>query len=123
LAWELEENGIVRRVTAQDLLARTVFYKVANHGSENAFEERSLEAMTCPDLVAGISVDKAFAHKLGFGMPAPVVYSRLLDMTRGRLLRPDFDGLKAVEPRNPPPDPNFYERIRVTPLYVDYCIL
>ncbi len=76
---------------AADLLHRTVFYKVGHHGSHNAtLKEGGLEAMTNPNLVAAIPVDQNFANNSKhWEMPAPPLYARLQDRTRGRILRAD----------------------------------
>ncbi|MBS0264518.1 MAG: hypothetical protein JSS02_21465, partial [Planctomycetes bacterium] len=55
LEWKVKRDGKTETVTAQDLLANTVLYKVSHHGSHNAtVKEKGLEMMTHPDLVAMI---------------------------------------------------------------------
>ena len=84
-------------VTASDLLARTVLYKVGHHGSHNAtLQARGLELMTHPDLVALIPVVEAVAREQssssnpdGWAMPYDPLYSRLKARTRSRILRGD----------------------------------
>lgn len=79
-----------RAITADDLLRRTVLYKVGHHGSHNAtLRENGLEKMTHPDLVALIPVDEAMATKKHWKMPFGSLYERLLAKTRGRVLRVD----------------------------------
>jgi hypothetical protein len=80
-----------KQVTALDLLARTVFYKVGHHGSSNATRStEGLEAMTHPDLVAFIPTDETMATKVGWGaIPAPGLLKRLEDRTQRRVIRAD----------------------------------
>jgi hypothetical protein len=75
-----------RTVTAADLLARTVFYKVGHHGSHNAtLREKGLDRMTRPDLVAFVPVDRAIARlKHWDRMPLPSIIEELRRKTRGR---------------------------------------
>ena len=81
----------IKAFDAADLLQRTVFYKVGHHGSHNAtLKEGGLEAMTRPRLVAAIPVDQDFANNSKhWAMPAPPLYARLQELTRGRILRAD----------------------------------
>ncbi|HJW26513.1 MAG TPA: MBL fold metallo-hydrolase [Rhodocyclaceae bacterium] len=129
LSWAVEERaGQDRTVTAADLLARTVFYKVGHHGSHNAtLMEGGLEAMTHPDLVAAIPVKEAFAEQKGWEMPAQVLYRRLLEKTRGRIIRADGSGPTLSDPARPPDLQvcgEFKARVTLPPggggLYVDY---
>lgn len=93
LTWDVAgPGGTVRKVTAADLLRRVVLYKVGHHASHNATARgRGLELMQRDDLVALIPVDRAVA--LGksppWQMPAGPLYRRLLEKTRGRVLRSD----------------------------------
>jgi len=77
-------------VTARDLLGRTVLYKVGHHASHNAtLREQGLELMG-NDLVAMIPVNEEFARtSKGWDMPYPALHARLLEKTRGRVLRAD----------------------------------
>ena len=84
------------RVTAKDLLARTVFYKVGHHASHNATaKEAGLELMMNADaLTAFIPVDRAAAlrrnPKGSWRMPARALYRRLLERCQGRVARSDI---------------------------------
>lgn len=129
LSWPAEDGGGKgRTVTAADLLARTVFYKVGHHGSHNAtLMEGGLEAMTHPDLVAAIPVKEAFAEQKGWEMPAQVLYRRLLEKTRGRVIRADGSGPTLSDPARPPDVEvcgEFKAQVALPPdgsgLYVDY---
>jgi hypothetical protein len=92
-------------VHADDLLARTVFYKVAHHGSHNAtLRERGLEKMTHEKLMAMVPVDAATAEKQGWAMPFEPLWERLAEKCRGRILRSDSDGPDGRRLRRLPPE-------------------
>ena len=60
MRWTIPGSRGSRTVTAADLLARTVFYKVGHHASHNATARaKGLELMTSPELTAFIPVDRA----------------------------------------------------------------
>lgn len=97
LKWTVQDaKGESRTVTAADLLARTVFYKVGHHGSHNATAKDSgLELMQREDeLTAFIPVDRAVAlgrnPKGSWKMPARPLYRRLLEKCKGRVARSDI---------------------------------
>jgi hypothetical protein len=73
------------------LLAATVLYKVGHHASHNAtLRANGLELMTHPELVAMIPVKEEFARKTKhWNMPFPSLLARLLERTKGRVLRAD----------------------------------
>ena len=93
-----EVNGLGKDETlnAEELLRRTVLYKVGHHGSHNAtLRENGLEMMTSPELSAMIPVDRkwAFGRKPHpWKMPFDPLYEELLRRTGSRILRSD-DGL------------------------------
>jgi hypothetical protein len=89
--WEVPTaTGGVRQLQAKDLLARTVLYKVGHHSSHNATAvQHGLEMMTSDDLMALIPLDKKVAIKKKWPMPAPKLYERLIEKTKGRVLRSD----------------------------------
>jgi hypothetical protein len=126
LAFELSGSGEVllfpgdASVSAQDLLPRTVFYKVPNHGSETTVDPAVVEAMTHGDLVAAITADVNVARSLGLEMPSVSVQARLTEKTRGRLLIPQADKLTSIATQAS--NQSFLERTSVTELYVDYTI-
>lgn len=100
LSWDTHTWTVDQQpVTAADLLARTVFYKVGHHGSHNAtLCERGLERMTSPELVAFIPVDKQrIAGKQGWQMPWAKLLARLVVRTRGRVIQGD-DGVPQTRP-------------------------
>jgi hypothetical protein len=66
------------KLKAQDLLNRTVLYKVGHHGSHNAtLREKGLEMMISPGLVAMLPVDEKIAHGVKHWLQMP--FKRLLD--------------------------------------------
>jgi len=100
LKWKLAApDGQTQLVKAQDLLQRTVFYKLGHHGSHNAtLREKGLERMTSPDLQAMIPVDRAMVETRGWNMPFPSLLERLQEKTRGRVIRLD-DGIPNALPQ------------------------
>jgi beta-lactamase superfamily II metal-dependent hydrolase len=92
-------------VTAKDLLARTVYLKVAHHGSHNATPERvGLEQMMHPDLAAFIPVSKDDATKAKWHqMPFETILTRLGEKSAGRVLRADDQWMR--QPGGAPPFP------------------
>jgi hypothetical protein len=79
------------KVDGQQLLAATVFYKVAHHGSHNATPRTyGLDRMTRPDLRAFVPVDHAVAQQARYGeMPLPAIMDALTTKTKGALFRSD----------------------------------
>ena len=81
-----------RDVSAEQLLNRTVLYKVGHHGSHNAtLRERGLEMMTDPDLTAMVPVDVYIAHvkKKWMKMPFDPLMTRLSALAHGRVVQAD----------------------------------
>lgn len=75
-----DKDGDKTKVTASDLLQRTIFYKVGHHGSHNAtLREKGLERMVSRRLAAVIPVDMRVAHEVkGWEhMPLPAIQTRL----------------------------------------------
>jgi Metallo-beta-lactamase superfamily len=81
-------------VSAEDLLHRTVMYKVGHHGSHNAtLQEKGLEMMTSQDLTAMLPVDKEWARErrpYPWKMPFDPMYEDLVVRTKSRILRTDI---------------------------------
>ncbi len=97
MVWNVTDPaGKTRKVTAADLLARTVFYKVGHHASHNATaREKGLELMVRQnELTAFIPVDRAVAltrnPQGSWQMPAVPLYLNLLDKCQGRVARSDL---------------------------------
>ena len=77
---------------ANNLLERTVLYKVGHHASHNATLVQGLEAMKHEELVAMIPVDKTdpnITKPDGWKMPADNLYKRIKEKTKYRVLRMD----------------------------------
>lgn len=104
LTWEVPDgNSGKREVKANELLARTVFYKVGHHGSHNATLRKSgLEIMNISkeDFVAMIPTNQDFAKskgKNGWKMPEPKLMERLEEKTNGRVIMADEYGSPTDE--------------------------
>jgi hypothetical protein len=118
---------------AQSLLQRTVLYKVGHHGSKNATLRsdkqgtalKGLELMSHPDLIAMIPVDAHFAaeSKGWRDFPGSALLGRLLEKTKGRVVRSD-----QVLSGNPPSQispatwKSFKRRYSAQSLFVDVFI-
>jgi len=82
---------------AEDLLRRTVLYKVGHHASHNAtLKAKGLSRMARTDrLVAMIPIDETEAHKpkgsnpQGWDMPYGKLLDELISRTEGRIMRAD----------------------------------
>jgi glyoxylase-like metal-dependent hydrolase (beta-lactamase superfamily II) len=87
VVWEQEG------VTTDQLLARTVFYKVGHHASHNATLVDAFEKMNHPDLVAFIPVHKKdpnITKKTNpWKMPAANLFRRIQEKTSNRVLQMD----------------------------------
>lgn len=102
LSWDKYEwavktaAGAEQKVSAAELLNRTVFYKVGHHASHNATaKDRGLERMVNEqELTAFIPVDRGVALMRNppgsWQMPARLLYRRLLEKTQGRVARSDL---------------------------------
>jgi hypothetical protein len=95
-----------RKVTAADLLARTVLYKVGHHGSHNAtLRQKGLELMNHPDLVAMLPVEAEAVQRLRYGeMPLENLVATLKAKTQDRILRLDEDWPAGRAPGIWPPN-------------------
>lgn len=127
-----------RKVTAEDLLRRTVLYKVGHHGSHNAtLREKGLELMGRPDgsgeLVAFLPVDEHVAReKAGYGeMPLRSLMKELAIRTNGRVARNDEgdapkDSLSTLAPIPGAPalqrSKDFLDQDGSTDLYFEYTV-
>jgi len=124
LTWS---DGDGATISGEDLLRRTVLYKVGHHGSHNATLRRhGLELMESRELVAMLPVEEEQARKFGWRIPFGRLLARLEEKTDGRILRSDLgapwtlDG-SAGNPRTPLAD-----RVREDPsperLWIDYIL-
>lgn len=101
LSWKTLDFG-PENLRIDQLLGRTVLYKVGHHGSHNATLPECLEKMTHKDLVAMIPVDVSdpyITKKDGWKMPAAKLYQRIKELTDGRILRMDgkYEANCAIE--------------------------
>jgi hypothetical protein len=102
--WEIvDKTGSKQKVNVEDLLKRTVLYKVGHHGSHNATLKRhGLEMMSnVKELVALIPVDSKVAfgkrpHK--WEMPFSALLEDLQKKTNGRVIASDKGRLTDKEP-------------------------
>jgi hypothetical protein len=88
LSWGKGEEKIIK---IEDLLERTVLYKVGHHGSHNAtLKRKGLEKMINKELVSMLPVDEKWAHTSpGWEHPAKNLLSNLNKKSRGRVIRTD----------------------------------
>ncbi len=125
MSWDSVKFESRPEVTAEDLLRRTVLYKVGHHGSHNAtLRKRGIDRMTSPDLVAMIPVDEEFAHRQpggGWSMPYPALNEDLKQRTRGRVLRAD-KGLPDLQEVHPQVRAGFKKAAKATPLCVSLTL-
>ncbi len=112
-------------VTTDDLLSRTVLYKVGHHASHNATLVAALEKMTHSDLSALIPVDKTDPQitKLnGWRMPAQNLFKRLREKTSDRVLQMDDVNLPGCELTSAAVMASWKKigvQPKVTPMYVE----
>jgi beta-lactamase superfamily II metal-dependent hydrolase len=117
--WETKD------ASTDELLAKTVFYKVGHHGSHNSTLVRAFEKMSHPDLVALIPVDKTdpnIKKPNGWKMPARNLYKRLRERTSNRVLRMDGANPDACNPGKEPARTAWREagiKPKQTSLYVE----
>lgn len=102
LLWSDSEDHLPR------LLEQTVLYKVGHHGSHNATLPAIFEQMTHPELTALIPVDDSDPNITKdyhpWRMPAAHLYERVIEKTRGRVLRMDHGPIPHPE-NNWPAEP------------------
>ena len=121
-------KGHASYVTVDDLLSRTVLYKVGHHASHNAtLCEGGLEKMTHPDLIAVIPVNEDFAvNSKHWKMPAQALYARLQERAHGRVLRAD-----KAWPQHNQPNPSdltelqwstFVSQVQVSDLFIELTL-
>jgi Metallo-beta-lactamase superfamily len=106
-----------RSISTDDLLARTVFYKVGHHASHNATLVAALERMNSPELVAMIPVNKQdpnITKENGWRMPATNLFNRLAEKASNRVLQMDGDNPPGCDPTRSPAK-QAWRRINVEP--------
>jgi hypothetical protein len=129
LEWEVKNSkGEVKKVNAEDLLARTVLYKVGHHGSHNAtLRSKGLEKMTSADLVAMIPVHRGTAEDQKWEFPYPPLWDALKKKARGRVLLADAPDLTEIESDiermlSPGERKSFEKATTFENLYIEYRI-
>lgn len=133
LHWKVKDStNTEQAIISDDLLANVVFYKVGHHGSHNAtMREAGLEKMISNNLAAMIPVDHDSAEKKGWAMPFSSLMNRLVEKTKGRVMRIDTgiparanttlsDGDWVVFDQNSEEFPA--SATRDTRLYIDYFV-
>jgi hypothetical protein len=124
LEWQIPEGAATRTVKSDDLLARTVLYKVGHHGSHNAtLREKGLELMASKELAAMIPVNRVTAKKMDWLMPFPALLRRLVEKTHGRVMDAER-GLDdaAAQDLSDADWARFIARTDVQPGWVDYTL-
>lgn len=103
-----EQSTVVK---AQDLLKKTILYKVGHHGSHNAtMQDGGLESMTSEKLIALIPNSKEIAKKQGrkdeqtgqpkgWAMPFIPLLKRLSTKTAGKVVESDTGKLTKTDDR------------------------
>jgi hypothetical protein len=137
--WDVKDGAEEKRhVTADELLKRTIFYKVGHHGSHNAtLREKGLELMKSDRLAAFIPVDTKVAHDVkGWEhMPLPAICERLKEKcavvfqsdTKTLTDRGDADvrwkdSSKKFPVRMKDKKTKKTRTVRTQPLYTDYFV-
>jgi hypothetical protein len=124
--WQVGSGSRSRKVTAQELLSRTVLYKVSHHGSHNAtLKGQGLEMMTHPDLVAMIPeqegsyagiIDKELLEALKRRCRGRVLVSADRNHRPERLLQNPPEMLSAAEWKR------FQQHLTVSRVFVEYTV-
>lgn len=128
LGWEdLTWTVDGKTITSDDLLKRTVLYKVGHHASHNAtLKEKGLEKMTSDELTAMISVDEVFAReKKKWPIPHKHLLKELKDRCKERVIRSDLEiPGKSDRPHNLNVQQwkEFTDRVKEKELYTEYVI-
>lgn len=124
LGWhELTWDVSGKEITINDLLEKTVLYKVGHHGSHNAtLKEKGLELMTNSHLAAMIPVDEKMAKKKKWKMPYDPLYQQLKESCKGRIIRIDKGlGTKSSGISNSSWN-KFKKSVKQNKLYVDFFL-
>jgi hypothetical protein len=124
LEWQFPEGTATRTVKSDELLARTVLYKVGHHGSHNAtLREKGLELMASSELAAMVPVNRVTAKKMNWLMPFPPLLARLVEKTHGRVM----DAERGLDDSTPQDLSDadwarFTARTDVQPGWIDYTL-
>ena len=129
LSWKVKNaEGETQTVKIDDLLARTVLYKVGHHGSHNAtLRAKGLERMESSELVAMIPVHRKTAEDQAWEFPYPPLWKRLKERANGRVLLADAKGLDEIKQEarkrlSADEWDSFQACVTCTDLYVEYRI-
>ena len=124
LEWHVKDGATTRTVKSENLLERTVLYKVGHHASHNAtLREKGLELMASGELVAMIPVNRVTAKKMDWLMPFPPLHDRLVEKTHGRVMDAEL-GLDEAKAKGLSKTAwkQFLARTDVQPGWVDYTL-
>ena len=127
LGKDSEGHPITKTYKAEDLLNKTVLYKVSHHGSHNAtITDKGLEMMTHPELVAMIP-EKEDSYN---GILYKPLMKRLGELCKGRVIVSADKGhdpkdLKKKRPANLSSSEwsEFKQNLVVNPIYVEYSVV
>ena len=111
-------------VSTDDLLARTVLYKVGHHASHNATLVSAFEQFATEDLVALIPVHKKdpnITKENGWKMPARKLFARLKAKTGGRVLQMDGINPPGCDPAKNPAKAA-WRKVGITPRITDLAV-
>jgi beta-lactamase superfamily II metal-dependent hydrolase len=131
---QFDDNGA--KVTVENLLARTVLYKVGHHGSHNATLKgkagpgrASLDGMAqgayATEFAAMITAVEAWAHqkpKPNWNHPLPAIKTALEEKAGGRVLQTDSTLPTSPVGTGAAGWQGFSARVTETPLYFDLAI-
>ena len=112
------------KTTTDDLLGKTIFYKVGHHGSHNATLVAAFEKMTHGDLAALIPVNKQdpnIKKNNGWKMPAGKLFEKICERTANRVLQMDGVNPAACDPTKEPAL-SAWKKVGVTPKVTDMFI-
>ena len=131
---EFDDDGT--KVTATDLLERTVLYKVGHHGSHNAtLNGKAGSGHPClaemakgenaAEFVAMITAVEKWAHqkpKPNWNHPLPAIKAALVEKAGGRVLQTDSKLPESPSSSGAANWPSFVDSVRETSLYFDLMI-
>ncbi|WP_428070947.1 MBL fold metallo-hydrolase [Chryseobacterium gambrini] len=114
--WTVKNNDKKETITIDDLLNRTVFYKVGHHGSHNAtMKEQGLEKMNSNELIAMIPVNQQMAKARSWKMPFKPLLEALNERSKDKVIIQDENYPETIKTDNKAED-------GITDLYFDVVI-
>jgi hypothetical protein len=119
LEWEFKEGDKSKKVSIEELLSRTVFYKVSHHGSHNGTpQNKGLELMKDKSLIAAVPVDKVAAEEKNWNK---IPYSNIMKRLEEKVKK--INGKPAIlRSDSKPEEIPVSTQIRVNELYFDIKI-